>query len=130
MALLVQKFGGTSVADSNKILAAARRAISAHNRGERVLVVVSARGHTTDELIVLAKEIHELPAPHGDGHAPLDRRAGWGVALMAMAIHSGVPAISFTLPRSGSSPIVSTPRPGSGTSRPSEWSRRSMTARS
>ena len=52
--LLVQKFGGTSVADSDKILAAARRAIQAHQRGEQVLVVVSARGHTTDELIALA----------------------------------------------------------------------------
>jgi len=48
VSLLVQKFGGTSVADSGKILAAARRAIQAHNRGEQVLVVVSARGHTTD----------------------------------------------------------------------------------
>ena len=44
LSLLVQKFGGTSVADSNKILAAARRAIKAHHRGEQVLVVVSARG--------------------------------------------------------------------------------------
>ena len=61
MSLLVQKFGGTSVADSNKILAAARRAIQAHQRGEQVLVVVSARGHTTDELIALAKEITETP---------------------------------------------------------------------
>ncbi len=62
MPLLVQKFGGTSVADADKILAAARRAIQAHNRGDRVLMVVSARGHTTDELIALAKEITETPA--------------------------------------------------------------------
>ncbi len=59
--LLVQKFGGTSVADADKILAAARRAIQAHSAGEQVLVVVSARGHTTDELIALAKEITETP---------------------------------------------------------------------
>ena len=76
LSLLVQKFGGTSVADSDKILAAARRAIRAHQRGEQVLVVVSARGHTTDELIALAKEINERPAGPRDGHAPLDRRAG------------------------------------------------------
>ena len=44
LSLLVQKFGGTSVADSDKILAAARRAIQAHNRGKQVIVVVSARG--------------------------------------------------------------------------------------
>ncbi len=96
MALLVQKFGGTSVADSNKILAAARRAIAAHQRGERVLVVVSARGHTTDELIVLAKEIHERP-PAREMDMLLSTGEQVSVALMAMAIHSlGVPSISFT----------------------------------
>ena len=96
MALLVQKFGGTSVADSKKILAAARRAIAAHNRGEKVLVVVSARGHTTDELIVLAKEIHERP-PAREMDMLLSTGEQVSVALMAMAIHSlGVPSISFT----------------------------------
>ncbi len=96
MALLVQKFGGTSVADSTKILAAARRAIAAHERGEKVLVVVSARGHTTDELIVLAKEIHERP-PAREMDMLLSTGEQVSVALMAMAIHSlGVPSISFT----------------------------------
>jgi aspartate kinase len=96
VALLVQKFGGTSVADSNKILAAARRAIAAHHRGEKVLVVVSARGHTTDELIVLAKEIHERP-PAREMDMLLSTGEQVSVALMAMAIHSlGVPSISFT----------------------------------
>ena len=96
MALLVQKFGGTSVADSRKILAAARRAIAAHDRGEKVLVVVSARGHTTDELIVLAKEIHERP-PAREMDMLLSTGEQVSVALMAMAIHSlGVPSISFT----------------------------------
>ena len=96
MALLVQKFGGTSVADSKKILAAARRAIAAHQRGEKVLVVVSARGHTTDELIVLAKEIHERP-PAREMDMLLSTGEQVSVALMAMAIHSlGVPSISFT----------------------------------
>jgi aspartate kinase len=96
VALLVQKFGGTSVADSKKILAAARRAIAAHHRGERVLVVVSARGHTTDELIVLAKEIHERP-PAREMDMLLSTGEQVSVALMAMAIHSlGVPSISFT----------------------------------
>ena len=96
MALLVQKFGGTSVADSKKILAAARRAIAAHNRGEKVLVVVSARGHTTDELIVLAKEIHERP-PAREMDMLLSTGEQVSVALMAMAIHAlGVPSISFT----------------------------------
>ena len=96
MALLVQKFGGTSVADSRKILAAARKAIAAHQRGEKVLVVVSARGHTTDELIVLAKEIHERP-PAREMDMLLSTGEQVTVALMAMAIHAlGVPSISFT----------------------------------
>jgi aspartate kinase len=94
--LIVQKFGGTSVADSDKILAAARRAIQAHNRGDRVLVVVSARGHTTDELIALAKEITEAP-PAREMDMLLSTGEQVSVALMAMAIESlGVPAISFT----------------------------------
>jgi aspartate kinase len=96
VSLLVQKFGGTSVADSNKILAAARRAIQAHARGEQVLVVVSARGHTTDELISLAKEINEKP-PAREMDMLLSTGEQVSVALMAMAVEAlGVPAISFT----------------------------------
>ncbi len=96
MSLLVQKFGGTSVADSRKILAAVRRAIQAHNRGDQVLVVVSARGHTTDELIALAREITEKP-PAREMDMLLATGEQVSVALMAMAIQSlGVPAISFT----------------------------------
>ena len=96
MPLLVQKFGGTSVADSDKVLAAARRAIRAHQQGARVLVVVSARGHTTDELIGLAREIHEHP-PAREMDMLLSTGEQVSVALMAMAIHTlGVPAISFT----------------------------------
>jgi len=94
--LLVQKFGGTSVADAEKILAAARRAIRAHNQGARVLVVVSARGHTTDELIGLAREITERP-PAREMDMLLSTGEQISVALMAMAIlDQGVPAISFT----------------------------------
>jgi aspartate kinase len=94
--LLVQKFGGTSVADSDKILAAARRAIRAQNEGQQVLVVVSARGHTTDELIGLAKEITERP-PAREMDMLLSTGEQVSVALMAMATQAlGVPAISFT----------------------------------
>jgi len=96
VALLVQKFGGTSVADSQKILAAARRAIQARSRGDQVLVVVSARGHSTDELIALAREITEKP-PAREMDMLLSTGEQVSVALMAMAIQSlGVPAISFT----------------------------------
>ena len=96
MPLVVQKFGGTSVADADKILAAARRAIRAHQDGQRVLVVVSARGHTTDELLGLAKEITERP-PARELDMLLSTGEQVSVALVAMAIQSlGVPAISFT----------------------------------
>ncbi len=50
MSLIVQKFGGTSVADSQKILAAARKAIRAKQEGNQVVMVVSAMGHNTDML--------------------------------------------------------------------------------
>ena len=54
MSIIVQKFGGTSVADATRIKNAARRAVAAHAAGHQVVVVVSARGHKTDELIALA----------------------------------------------------------------------------
>ena len=53
MALTVQKFGGTSVATSERIMAAARRAIRAKQLGNQVIVVVSARGDTTDGAVVV-----------------------------------------------------------------------------
>jgi aspartate kinase len=96
VSLLVQKFGGTSVADSDKILAAARRATRAHQAGNQVLVVVSARGHTTDELIALAREISEHP-PAREMDMLLSTGEQVSVALMAMAIQEmGVPSVSFT----------------------------------
>jgi aspartate kinase len=94
--LLVQKFGGTSVADAKKILAAARRAINAQREGNQVLVVVSARGHTTDELIDLAREITAKP-PAREMDMLLATGEQVSMALLAMAIQElGVPAISFT----------------------------------
>src|SRR6202008_5009884 len=67
-----------------------------HQRGQQVLVVVSARGHTTDELIALAKEISERP-PAREMDMLLATGEQVSVALMAMAIQAlGVPAISFT----------------------------------
>lgn len=94
--IVVQKFGGTSVADADKILAAARRAIAAKEFGHHVVVVVSARGHTTDELIRLAKQIHPDPPAR-----ELDMLMATGeqesIALLAMAIHAqGHEAVSLT----------------------------------
>ena len=63
MALVVQKFGGTSVADAQKIVAAARKAVARHKGGDKVVVVVSAMGHQTDVLVDLAKQITERGLP-------------------------------------------------------------------
>ncbi|MFN7769481.1 MAG: aspartate kinase [Planctomycetaceae bacterium] len=96
MSVLVQKFGGTSVATAEKILAAAKRAVAARQQGHQVVVVVSARGHKTDELIDLAKEITETP-PAREMDMLLSTGEQESVALMAMAVQKlGVQAISMT----------------------------------
>src|SRR4051812_30990762 len=96
MPLIVQKFGGTSVADSQKILAAARKVIRAQQDGNEVVVVVSAMGHSTDALVDLAKELNEHP-PAREMDMLLATGEQVSVALMAMAIDSlGHKAISFT----------------------------------
>ena len=61
MSLIVQKFGGTSVADCEKIQAAARKAVRAHQEGHQVVMVVSAMGKNTDLLVNMAHEICESP---------------------------------------------------------------------
>ena len=96
MPLVVQKFGGTSVADSQKILAAARKAVRAQQRGNQVVVVVSAMGKNTDTLIELANEINERP-PAREMDMLLSTGEQVSVALMAMAIDSlGAKAVSLT----------------------------------
>jgi aspartate kinase len=60
--ILVQKFGGTSVADAYRIHLAARRAIRAKLAGNQVVIVVSAMGHTTDRLVELAYQVSRKPA--------------------------------------------------------------------
>lgn len=96
MSIIVQKFGGTSVATADKIREAARRAIAAKREGHQVVVVVSARGHKTDELVELAAEITSRPRPR-----EMDMLLATGeqesVALMAMAVHElGEQATSLT----------------------------------
>lgn len=96
MSLIVQKFGGTSVADAQKILAAARKAVRARQEGHQVVMVVSAMGHNTDLLIDLANQITDQP-PAREMDMLLSTGEQVSVALMAMAIHSlGHEAISFT----------------------------------
>jgi len=96
VAVLVQKFGGTSVATADRILAAARRAIEAKRAGHQVVMVVSARGKKTDELIALAREITDSPPPR-EMDMLLSTGEQESVALMAMAIRElGEDAVSFT----------------------------------
>src|SRR5436190_336990 len=96
MSLIVQKFGGTSVANAEKIRVAARRAIRAQQNGNQVVMVVSAMGHQTDHLVDLAKQITEDP-PGREIDMLLSTGEQVSVALMAMAIHSlGAKAVSLT----------------------------------
>jgi aspartate kinase len=98
---VVMKFGGTSVADSEKIKAVARRLVDAREAGHRVVGVLSAMGRTTDELIALAHEVSPNPDPR-----ELDMLQSVGerisCALAAMAIHDlGHRAISLTGSQAG-----------------------------
>jgi aspartate kinase len=83
--LVVMKFGGTSVGDTERLKRVARRCVAASEAGNRVVAVISAMGKTTDDLIRLAHEISEEPAPR-----ELDMLASVGerisCALVAMAI--------------------------------------------
>lgn len=96
MGLIVQKFGGTSVADSERINRAAHRAIKARIEGHQVCMVLSAMGKTTDHLISLAREITPDP-PKREMDMLMSTGEQISIALMAMAIHNmGYGAISFT----------------------------------
>lgn len=96
MSLIVQKFGGTSVANAAKILAAAGRAVSAKRAGHQVVMVISARGKKTDELIALAAQITNRP-PAREMDMLLSTGEQESVALMAMAVQElGEPAVSLT----------------------------------
>lgn len=95
MSTIVQKFGGTSLATPQHIQRCARRAVEASQSGRRVVVVVSAMGHTTDQLVALARSI--TPSPR---QREMDMLLATGeqvsTALMTMAIHNlGHDAISF-----------------------------------
>jgi aspartate kinase len=101
MALIVQKYGGTSVGDAQRIRNVAERVVKAADAGQRICVIVSAMGHTTDELVDLAAQIS--PAPHA---RELDMLLSAGerisMALLSMAIiELGREAISFTGSQAG-----------------------------
>src|SRR4030042_6891470 len=101
MALIVQKYGGAAVADAEKIKNVARRIIRTREAGNQVVVVVSAMGDTTDDLIKLAYQINEFPDKR-----ELDALVSTGElvssSLLTMAIHGmGFLAISLSGAQAG-----------------------------
>jgi aspartate kinase len=101
VSLIVQKFGGSSVADAESIMRVARRIVATRDKGHDVVVAVSAMGDTTDELVDLAHQITDSPDPR-----ELDMLLTTGerisMALLAMAIKSlGHEARSYTGSQAG-----------------------------
>jgi aspartate kinase len=99
--VVVQKFGGSSLKDADRVREAARKAIRAKHAGNQVIVVVSAQGSTTDDLIAKAAEVTASPSAR-----EMDMLLATGeqisIALTAMAIHElGEKAVSFTGPQVG-----------------------------
>ena len=96
MGLIVQKFGGTSVANTERLMNVANRVIESYNQGNSVVVVVSAQGHTTDELITKYKEINSNPSKR-EIDVLLSTGEQISIALLAMAIEKlGYHAVSLT----------------------------------
>lgn len=92
---IVQKYGGTSLADARKIRAAAKRAVSLAKQGHSIVVVVSAQGDTTDEMIEKAVQINKRGAVR-EMDAYLSAGEQMSAGLMAMAVGAlGYPAISL-----------------------------------
>jgi aspartate kinase len=99
--IVVMKFGGTSVADAERIKNAARRIVRAREAGNRVICVLSARGKTTDELIGMAEEVSPTPDPR-EMDMLLSTGERISCALCAMAINDlGHRAISLTGSQAG-----------------------------
>jgi aspartate kinase len=101
MALIVQKYGGTSVGNTERIRNVAQRVAKSRARGDQIVVVVSAMSGVTDGLIKLAKELMPLP-----NEREMDVLLATGeqttIALTAIALHSiGIPAVSLTGAQAG-----------------------------
>ncbi len=101
MALVVQKYGGTSLADAERIRAVAEHVARSTRDGAQVVVVVSAMGKTTDDLIRLAAEVSSSPPPREyDMLVSVGERVSASLLCMALA-DFGVPAASFTGSQAG-----------------------------
>jgi len=101
MTVVVQKYGGSSVASTERIMNVARRIVATYDAGNSVCAVVSARGDTTDELLAMAHEITPQP-PERELDMLLSTGERISCALLAMAIHTlGREAVSFTGSQAG-----------------------------
>jgi aspartate kinase len=101
MALIVQKYGGSSVADAERIKRVAERIVTARKAGHEVVVVVSAMGDTTDELLDLASQVSPVP-PGRELDMLLTSGERISMALLAIAIHNlGYEARSYTGSQAG-----------------------------
>ena len=101
MTLLVQKFGGTSLGSIERIKAVAQKIKSSKEKGNDLVVVVSAMGHTTDELTKLASEI-TLDPPHREMDMLLSTGEQISISLLTMALNElGILAISLTGTQAG-----------------------------
>ncbi len=101
MSLVVQKFGGTSLADAARIKAVADRVESTRREGHDVVVVVSAMGTTTDQLVALAAEVSDDPSPR-EMDMLLSAGERISMALLSITLNSrGIPAVSYTGSQAG-----------------------------
>lgn len=101
MPVIVQKYGGTSVADPSRIKAVADRIVSTREKGNDLVVVVSAMGETTNSLLELASEVSTAPHPR-EMDMLLTAGERVSMALLAMALNDrGVPAVSYTGSQAG-----------------------------
>jgi len=101
MPVVVQKYGGSSVADAGKIRKVAEKVAARRRSGSELCVVVSAMGDTTDELLALAKQVSATP-PRRELDMLLSAGERISMALLSMALQEqGVAAISFTGSQSG-----------------------------
>lgn len=101
MAVIVQKYGGTSVGDADRIGAVARRVARTRLAGDGVVVVVSAMGHTTDQFVALSRQVSPNEHPR-EMDMLLTAGERISMALLAMAIRDlGVEAVSFTGSQAG-----------------------------
>jgi len=118
VALVVQKYGGSSVADADGIKRVAQRIVATRKAGDQVVVVVSAMGDSTDELMDLAGQVSPLP-PARELDMLLTAGERISMALLAMAIAAlGLEARSFTGSQAGVITDAEHGRAGSSTSSP------------